>query len=114
MYFGNPFRKHPLGYQAVIRLALEIFDGWIPGNPNVVNLSVVEDTITRNLVPSESYVDIDYALSNYAGDSFYIVPVKDKWMNFITCDGVKQFLSFHFYVAPFDSESWFAYLCFTL
>jgi len=50
LYFGNPFRKHPLGYQAVVWLVLDIFNGWIPGNPSVVNLSVIfgENTITGN------------------------------------------------------------------
>jgi len=115
-HFKSPFKKilRKPGQRILICavLSLEALDGWIL-KPNhkqeIFEWSLSKYFLTRgsiglNLLTRVSQPYIIYGVQK--GQNYLVVHLGYDYMNFITCDGVRQDMSFNSYTSPYDLASW--------
>jgi len=119
-YFNNPFKRYrTFSFEDLLTLLLNDRDHWVK----------LDKSPFRRLTDS----DVRYLASeNLLGESLYLKKTKghgercenlktachlvrtgDRYMTFVTCDGVIQYTGFSFYLAPYDLSSWITFTAFT-
>jgi len=110
-HFKSPYKKKDKIYGLTFAvLTLEALDGWIlKRNPK---LDVLEGFLTKYVsnfgmgMTLVTPVTRGYEYRVEKSLNYLLVHFGYDYMNFITCDGVRQDISFNFYMAPYDYGSW--------
>jgi len=106
--FTNPFRPdHSLEFDIqVVFLCLKQLDIWYPYEAMMLNsISIYMSPDSNTLMRTTSYRSGPLKIVK----DVYFIPTGFRYLNFVSCDGVNQRFSLSFYLAPYDSTSWYLF-----
>jgi len=124
VFFNNPFKSYKsispkfklsyiFTYFAMADLDLRIYSNAVKeADVHSFILSYLQGGESAPLDNAPMISDISQFYMNYKKNQgmIFAIPTDEEFWNFVTCDGVGEYLSFNFYSQPYDTYSWITFI----